>query len=111
MNYFSGHSDQKLVNDHLKTLHVEVEGVQSSWQDTMQQLENHNSYIGLKQRLHDASTSLKEQEQILNNVSSSSTEILQSVIKQIDNLEEAVMKAPISALKETSDYLIQVLIS
>ena len=106
--YFSGHSDQKLVNDHLKTLRVEVEGVQSSWQDIMQQLENHNSYIGLKQRLHDASTSLKEQEQILNNVSSSSSEILQTVIKQIDNLEEAVMKAPISALKETSDYLIQV---
>ena len=76
----------------------------------MQQLENHNSYIGLKQRLNDASTTLKDQEQILNKVSSS-TEILQSVIKQIDNLEEAVMKAPISALKETSDYLIQVLIS
>ena len=73
----------------------------------MQQLENHNSYIGLKQRLNDASTTLKDQEQILNKVSSS-TEILQSVIKQIDNLEEAVMKAPISALKETSDYLIQV---
>ena len=73
----------------------------------MQQLENHNSYIGLKQRLNDASTTLKDQEQILNKVSSS-TEILQSVIKQIDNLEEAVIKAPISALKETSDHLIQV---
>ena len=76
----------------------------------MQQLENHNSYIGLKQRLNDASTTLKDQEQILNKVSSS-TEILQSVIKQIDNLEEAVIKAPISALKETSDHLIQVPIS
>ena len=105
---FLGHPSSSDIKKHHEILQNELKDVQSIWMEKKQELDNQKDYLTLKQCLNEASTTLKQQEMLIDKLTKSS-EDSHSVIQQIENIEKAVNEIQLNSFKETSLKLLQVL--